>query len=114
MSCLIIAPSQGLETIGLGFSLETVAAQCDRAMAITDYPTFSDSPFFFDRRSGRLPEQESGVVQVSSLVVMSQWGLVDSLQSHSATRVAYYHPKNVGNYHYGVRRGRFMIGNRMP
>ncbi|GFZ42858.1 histone deacetylase [Saitozyma sp. JCM 24511] len=56
-------------------------------MAITvDPPTFSDSPFFFDRRTVGIPQQEDGIVQ-----------------SHSAPRVAYYHPKDVGNYHYGER-----------
>ncbi|KAK4683538.1 hypothetical protein P7C73_g6709, partial [Tremellales sp. Uapishka_1] len=48
-------------------------------------PTFSDSPFFFDRRSISVPQQEDGIVQ-----------------AHSAPRVAFYHSKNVGNYHYGV------------
>ncbi|WWC98895.1 hypothetical protein V866_005789 [Kwoniella sp. B9012] len=55
-------------------------------MTLTDYPTFSESPFFFDRRSASIPEQEDGLVG-----------------PHSAPRVAYYHPKNVGNYHYGER-----------
>jgi hypothetical protein len=35
-------------------------------MAITlDPPTFSDSPFFFDRRTIGIPQQETSVVQVS-------------------------------------------------
>jgi hypothetical protein len=35
-------------------------------MAITvDPPTFSDSPFFFDRRTVGIPQQEDGIVQVS-------------------------------------------------
>ncbi|WWC59959.1 uncharacterized protein I303_102522 [Kwoniella dejecticola CBS 10117] len=55
-------------------------------MTYTDYPTFSDSPFFFDRRTASLPEEEDGIVR-----------------AHSKTRVAYYHPKDVGNYHYGER-----------
>ncbi|WRT65432.1 uncharacterized protein IL334_002375 [Kwoniella shivajii] len=55
-------------------------------MTLTDYPTFSESPFFFDRRAASVPQQEEGVVR-----------------SHSNPRVAYYHPKEVGNYHYGER-----------
>lgn len=34
-------------------------------MTITlDYPTFSDSPFFYDRRNISIPQQESSIVQV--------------------------------------------------
>ncbi|WVF66795.1 hypothetical protein IAT40_001537 [Kwoniella sp. CBS 6097] len=55
-------------------------------MTYIDYPTFSESPFFYDRRAASVPEQEEGIVR-----------------PHSAPRVAYYHPKNVGNYHYGER-----------
>ncbi|WWC87533.1 uncharacterized protein L201_002423 [Kwoniella dendrophila CBS 6074] len=55
-------------------------------MTITDYPTFSESPFFFDRKAPSLPEEEEGL-----------------MRPHNAPRVAYYHPKDVGNYHYGER-----------
>lgn len=34
-------------------------------MTVTDYPTFSDSPFFYDRRSASLPELDQSTVQVS-------------------------------------------------
>jgi hypothetical protein len=33
-----------------------------------DLPTFSDSPFFFDRRAINQPEQDGGVVRVSLCV----------------------------------------------
>lgn len=33
--------------------------------ALVDYPTFSDSPFFFDRRNLHIPQQEGGHIQVS-------------------------------------------------
>ncbi|WVQ83555.1 hypothetical protein IAT38_005696 [Cryptococcus sp. DSM 104549] len=55
-------------------------------MTVTDYPTFSDSPFFYDPRNPSLPEPEQGHVR-----------------AHSDPVVAYYHPKDVGNYHYGER-----------
>ncbi|WVR04042.1 hypothetical protein IAU60_001041 [Kwoniella sp. DSM 27419] len=55
-------------------------------MTLVDYPTFSESPFFFDRKAASVPEAEEGIVR-----------------AHSAPRVAYYHPKDVGNYHYGER-----------
>ncbi|TYJ53533.1 hypothetical protein B9479_005802 [Cryptococcus floricola] len=55
-------------------------------MTFTDYPTFSNSPFFYDPRNPIVPETEEGHVR-----------------SHSNPTVAYYHPKNVGNYHYGER-----------
>ncbi|ORY25264.1 putative histone deacetylase 3 [Naematelia encephala] len=51
-----------------------------------DIPTFSDAPFFFDRRNIHIPQQEDARVQ-----------------EHSKRRVAYYHPKRVGDYHYGER-----------
>ncbi|BEI80226.1 hypothetical protein CcaverHIS002_0107550 [Cutaneotrichosporon cavernicola] len=54
--------------------------------AIVDHPTFSDSPFFFDRRNLHIPQAESAL-----------------LQPHSAQSVSYYFPKHVGNYHYGER-----------
>ncbi|KAL1410193.1 histone deacetylase [Vanrija albida] len=53
---------------------------------LVDYPTFSDSPFFFDRRNLHIAQEEGAHVA-----------------SHSAPRVAYFHPKDVGNYHYGER-----------
>ncbi|ORX36428.1 putative histone deacetylase 3 [Kockovaella imperatae] len=53
---------------------------------ILDPPTFSDSPFFFDRRQLAQPQRE-----------------VHHVQPHSNPVVAYYHPKGVGNYHYGER-----------
>ncbi|BEJ11308.1 hypothetical protein CspHIS471_0107300 [Cutaneotrichosporon sp. HIS471] len=54
--------------------------------AIVDHPTFSDSPFFFDRRNLHIPQAESAL-----------------LQPHSTQSVSYYFPKHVGNYHYGER-----------
>lgn len=67
-----------------------------------DLPTFSDSPFFFDRRNIQSPEQEQGIVQVCATETRA---VLADLQSHSKTKVAYYHPKDVGNYHYGVSVG---------
>lgn len=32
--------------------------------ALVDYPTFSDSPFFFDRRYLHIPQAESARIQV--------------------------------------------------
>ncbi|WVN90401.1 uncharacterized protein L203_105637 [Cryptococcus depauperatus CBS 7841] len=55
-------------------------------MTVVDYPTFSTSPFFFDPRNPVVPELEEGHVR-----------------AHSNPIVAYYHSKNVGNYHYGER-----------
>jgi hypothetical protein len=37
-------------------------------MTVTfDYPTFSDSPFFFDRRSIGIPEKETEAIQVGEV-----------------------------------------------
>lgn len=47
-------------------------------------PTFADAPFFYDRRSGRLHEPEDGR-QIE----------------HNGRTVAYFHPKDVGLYHFG-------------
>ncbi|KAL7419769.1 histone deacetylase [Cryptotrichosporon argae] len=55
-------------------------------MAIVDVRTYSDSAFFYDRRTTGIAEAETHHVN-----------------PHSASRVAYYHPKGVGNYHYGER-----------
>jgi hypothetical protein len=33
--------------------------------ALVDYPTFSDSPFFFDRRNLHIAQAESALLQVS-------------------------------------------------
>ncbi|WVO17943.1 hypothetical protein L204_105641 [Cryptococcus depauperatus] len=55
-------------------------------MTVVEYPTFSTSPFFFDPRNPVVPELEEGHVR-----------------AHSNPIVAYYHSKNVGNYHYGER-----------
>lgn len=41
---------------------------------ILDYPTFSDSPFFFDRRNISIPQQEAAFVQVCRhLLYISGW-----------------------------------------
>ncbi|RXK38818.1 histone deacetylase HOS2 [Tremella mesenterica] len=55
-------------------------------MTVHDYPTFSDSPFFFDNRFLSIPEDEAAIVR-----------------PHSLPKVSYYHPKGVGEYHYGDR-----------
>lgn len=34
-------------------------------MTLTDYPTFSNSPFFYDPRNPVLPEPEQGHIRVS-------------------------------------------------
>ncbi|KAL7416069.1 hypothetical protein BDY24DRAFT_380929 [Mrakia frigida] len=48
--------------------------------------TYSDSPFFYDRKSLAIPQYEESHVQ-----------------PHSDPRVSYYFPKSVGEYHYGER-----------
>lgn len=34
---------------------------------LVDYPTFSDSPFFFDRRNLHIPQPEAAHIQVSRM-----------------------------------------------
>lgn len=53
---------------------------------ISDLDPLSGSPFFVDRRTYAQTEPEDAV-----------------MRSHSNPVVAFYHPKGVGNYHYGVR-----------
>lgn len=74
---------------------------------LVDYPTFADSPFFFDRRYLHIPQPETAHVQVC--IEMNKWmagcmELTVRAQDHSAPTVSYYHPKDVGNFHYGVSR----------
>ncbi|KAI5454832.1 histone deacetylase [Naganishia albida] len=47
-------------------------------------PTFSDSPFFYDRQTSSLAQRKDG-----------------RLADHFNRKVSYYHPKDVGLYHYG-------------
>jgi len=42
-------------------------------MTITLDYTFSDSPFFYDRRNLSIPQQESAIVQVSRLTSIRVW-----------------------------------------
>jgi histone deacetylase HOS2 len=71
-------------------------------MRLNDFPTFSDSPFFYDRRTISIPQQEQHIVQVSTY--SASWLVpIAKIQPHSAPKVAYYHPQGVGNYHYGER-----------
>jgi hypothetical protein len=65
-------------------------------------PTFSDSPWFWDGSLSSLPEPEANVVQVSESPYRTRKSFADKSQCHFKKRVAYYHPKDVGNYHYGV------------
>lgn len=63
--------------------------------------TFSDSPWYWDGSADSLLEPEQNVVQVS-LAMYYHDSSAEILQGHYKQRVAYYHPKDVGNYHYGV------------
>lgn len=55
-------------------------------------PTFSDSPFFYDRRAANLASKSKSAYD----------GAGSGVGEHSKLTVAYFHPKDVGLYHFGV------------
>jgi hypothetical protein len=67
-------------------------------------PTFSDSAFFYDRHTSSLAQRKDGRLAVSLCVpVRGRAVLISAMQDHFNRKVSYYHPKDVGLYHYGVR-----------
>jgi histone deacetylase HOS2 len=65
-------------------------------------PTFSDSAFFYDRHTSSLAQRKDGRLAVGSLLVLHGTALTSLTQDHFNRKVSYYHPKDVGLYHYGV------------
>ncbi|CDZ97332.1 histone deacetylase 3 [Phaffia rhodozyma] len=91
------AKETGHVDFGLSWSSDLVEASCGFSplplFNLATYmlgpdivQTFSDSPFFYSRKDIGLPQPQGDIVQ-----------------PHSQSRVSYYFPKSVGEYHYGER-----------
>ncbi|KAI9603388.1 hypothetical protein KEM48_001368 [Puccinia striiformis f. sp. tritici PST-130] len=63
-------------------------------------PTFAATPCFFDFDSSKPNHSKT-----NSSSSEAQWKITEpSIRAHSPSRVSYYFPKGVGDYHFGVKR----------